>query len=115
MKYLSRLVLLILVVLMSSVAYSQTSSALPHSDTQSWNDIQLALPVNNRLDVMLLGTLRVGRDITNFVDERVGIGVSYKLNKYITVAPNYQYIAMRAQSQELRAPLHWRSDFSIAA
>ncbi|HEY6248191.1 MAG TPA: DUF2490 domain-containing protein [Pyrinomonadaceae bacterium] len=74
-------------------ATSQT--VLPHADTQTWNDVQVAIPVNDHLDVMLLGTLRIGRDISNFVDERAGVGISYKLNKYITIAPNYQYITMQ--------------------
>jgi len=36
---------------------------------------------------LLLGTPHIGRDITNFVDERAGVGLSDKLNKYVIVAP----------------------------
>jgi hypothetical protein len=70
-----------------------TSSS--RSDTQNWNDLQISHPVNKHLDLMLLGTLRIGRDLTNSVDERVGAGLSVKLNKYITLAPTYLYIGMQ--------------------
>lgn len=62
-------VVLLLLLFTAGVSPAQTSSVSPHADTQSWSDIQVAIPVNDRLDVLLLGTLRIGRDITNFMNE----------------------------------------------
>jgi len=80
-------VVLLLLLFTAGVSRAQTLSVSSHADTQSWNDIQVAIPVNDRLDVLLLGTPHIGRDITNFVDERAGVGLSDKLNKYVIVAP----------------------------
>jgi hypothetical protein len=40
----------------------------------------------------LQGTIRNGRNLDRPVDERLGIGFSFKLGKYLTVIPNYLYI-----------------------
>jgi len=68
---------------------------LPQSDTQNWNDVYLAVPILKTVDFVLLGTVRNGRDITRPVDERVGVGFSFKVGKYLTVVPNYLHIEMQ--------------------
>jgi hypothetical protein len=47
------------------------------------------------IDVNVLGTLRLGRDIHRPVDERVGVGLTVRVGKYVTVAPNFQAIGMQ--------------------
>ncbi|HSB28280.1 MAG TPA: DUF2490 domain-containing protein [Pyrinomonadaceae bacterium] len=64
----------------------------PRSDTQNWNDVYLSVPLARRVDFLLQATLRNGRDLTRPVDERFGIGFSFKLGKYLTITPNYLYI-----------------------
>lgn len=71
---------------------AQTQSA-PRDDTQSWNEVELSLPLNKRADLEFYGQLRVGRDLSHLVDERVGIGFSFKPNKYLNLEPSYRYIA----------------------
>jgi hypothetical protein len=93
---LIRLILLVfLPISASGNAQGQQANPLPRADTQVWNDIQIALPVNERFDLLLLGTLRIGRDVSHLVDERVGVGFSFKANKYFTLTPNYLYIGMQ--------------------
>jgi len=41
------------------------------------------------VDFVLYGTLRVGRNVTHPVDERIGAGFAIKVNKYLTVTPFY--------------------------
>jgi len=65
------------------------------SDTQNWNDVSLTVPIAKPVDFVLQGTLRNGRNITRPVDERIGIGFSFKLGKYLTVFPNYMHIDMQ--------------------
>jgi hypothetical protein len=69
------------------------STSSQRRDTQNWNDIQLAMALNKKVDFLLLGTLRVGRNVSRPVDERIGFGFSFKVGKYLTLAPNYLYIA----------------------
>ena len=62
-------------------------------DTQIWNDTQLAIGLNKKVDLLLLGTLRIGREVSRPVDERIGFGFSVKAGKYLTFQPSYLYIA----------------------
>ncbi len=68
---------------------------LDQTDNQQWNEVQVIIPVTKQIDFTLGGTLRIGRDFSNLVDERVGAGFSFKFGKYITVSPNYQHIGMQ--------------------
>jgi hypothetical protein len=93
MKPLGQLLLVHGFALTALVVSAQAQPA-PRADTQFWNDVQIAIPLNERVDFNLLGTLRVGRHISNFVDERAGAGFTFKINKHLTLAPNYLYVGM---------------------
>ena len=70
-------------------ARAQTPSKVPRADTQNWNDIQLTVPLEKKVDFLLQGTLRIGDNITRPIDERWGIGFVIKVNKYLTFSPSY--------------------------
>ena len=65
---------------------------VPRRDAQQWNDVQLIVPMTSKADFILLGTLRLGRDLSRPVDERIGISFSYNPTKSITLAPSYLHI-----------------------
>lgn len=67
-----------------------------HGDDQSWNDLQITIPVAKKVDLLVLGTVRFGRNFTNFIEGRAGGGVSIKLSKSISISPIYQHIETRA-------------------
>lgn len=71
------------------------SAQLDQTDNQQWTDVQLAIPVTTQFDFNLHGTLRLGRDITHLIDERVGAGFTFRINKYVTVSPHYLHIGMQ--------------------
>lgn len=71
------------------------SHAQSRSDNQQWTDVQLAVPITKDVDFNLLGGLRLGRDISHPVDERVGVGFTFRYGKYVTVAPHYLHIGMQ--------------------
>ena len=96
-----------LLVLLGGVASAQ--STVSQSDNQVWTDVQLAVPVTSTVDFNILGTLRVGRDISHPVDERIGAGFSFKFGKYVTVAPNYLHIGM----QPFRGRRVWENRLSL--
>ena len=85
------------------------AQAQSQTDNQFWNDVQLAVPVTSKVDFNILGTLRIGRDISHSVDERIGAGFSYKLGKYLTIAPNYLHIGM----QPFRGRRVWENRLSL--
>jgi len=67
------------------IAPTVAQSRVPENDTQSWNDVQFTVPMTRKVDFVLLGTLRLGDNLTTPVDERFGFGFNYKLNKYVTL------------------------------
>ncbi len=74
---------------------SLASAQAIQSDNQQWTDVQLAVPVTKNFDFNLLGTLRLGRDISRPVDERVGAGFTFRWGKYFQVSPNVLNIGMQ--------------------
>lgn len=68
-------------------ALAQTQ--IPKSDIQSWNDVQLTIPLTKKVDFLLQGTLRIGGNLSKAVDERWGFGFNYKVNKYVTLNELY--------------------------
>jgi len=64
-------------------------STVPETDNQSWNDVQLTIPMTKKADFFLQGTLRIGGNLSTPVDERWGAGFNYKLSKYVTLNELY--------------------------
>ena len=87
---LFQLAFLLLVVLTVS-AVSQTP--LPRSDNQFWNETQLIINLSEKRDLVLIGGIRLGRDWQRPVDERIGGGIAFKINKYLTIQPTYMFVA----------------------
>lgn len=84
----------LLLLALSSLASPQ-SVIPPQSDNQQWTDVNVAAPVTKNFDFNILGTLRLGRDISRPVDERVGVGFTFRWGKYFSVSPNYLHIGMQ--------------------
>jgi len=74
---------------------AQTADA---DDNQSWNDLQITVPVNKQFDFTLTGTLRFGKNITRLNDRRVAVGLVYKPNKNWSFQPFYSNIVARNAS-----------------
>jgi len=81
----------LLLLTFAGSAFAQSASSL-RSDTQQWSDIQVAVPLTKQIDFVLFGTLRIGRDVSHPVDERLGVGFAFKAGKYLTFTPNYLHI-----------------------
>lgn len=98
----------LLLCALSSLASAQAVIPL-QSDNQQWTDVQLAVPLTSSFDVNLLGTLRLGRDITRPVDERVGVGFTFRWGKYFSVSPNFLAIGM----QPFRGRKIWENRLTV--
>ena len=97
------------VALLLCALSSLASAQAIQSDNQQWTDVQLAVPVTKNFDFNLLGTLRLGRDISRPVDERVGAGFTFRWGKYVTVSPNWLQIGM----QPFRGRKVWESRLTL--
>lgn len=78
---------LVFSVLTPTPVPSQTR--VPKSDTQSWNDVSVTVPMTKQIDLVIQGTVRLGDNVTKPVDERWGIGWVFKINKYLSLNPFY--------------------------
>lgn len=64
-------------------------TAVDQTDTQQWNDVIFSLPITKQIDFNMLGTFRIGRDISHPVDERVGLGATFRIGQHLTLIPAY--------------------------
>ena len=77
------------------LSVAEAFGQVDRTDNQFWSDVQLAIPVTKDFDANILGTFRIGRDFSHPIDERVGVGFTFRFGKYFTVAPNYLGIGMQ--------------------
>ena len=82
---LTPLSLLMAVVCCAYTAVAQ--SRVPETDSQSWNDFQLTIPMTSKIDFMPQLTVRLGDDSAK--DVRWGAGFVFKVNKYLSFNPFY--------------------------
>jgi len=99
----------ILLLLLLLVSCASAQSSIDHTDNQQWTDVQVAVPVAKSFDFNMLGTLRLGRDISRPVDERVGVGFTWKLGQHWQIQPNYLHIGM----QPFRGRKIWENRLSL--
>jgi hypothetical protein len=79
----------------ASFADAQTNQLADKADNQSWNDVQLTVPISEKFDFYTALTMRFGKNVTRLNDGRYAVGVVYKPNKAITLQPFYWFIAAR--------------------
>jgi uncharacterized protein DUF2490 len=96
-RSLAVLIVIVLISIHCRDASAQTATPtppppVPRRDTQQWNDVQLIVPMTSKVDFILLGTLRLGRNLSRPVDERIGISFSVNPTKSVTLAPSYLHI-----------------------
>ena len=85
-----RLVLVfIFTVLLRAGVCATAQTKVPKADTQSWNDVQVTVPINKKFEFVLLGTIRFGDNLRKPVDGRWGIRFNYTLEKHITLQTFY--------------------------
>ncbi len=84
-----RLPVLFLATIFVCAGYSRAQTKVPKADTESWNDVQLTIPLSKKVDFLIQGTVRIGGNLTTPVDERWGFGFNYRVQKYITLNELY--------------------------
>lgn len=100
---MNKLNFLIASILLIFVGAAFPQNRAPERDVQFWTDTQIIFPLlkkkddkgkeSDKLTFSLLGTFRAGRNVTHPVDERIGFGFDYQINKYLSFTPSYLYRA----------------------
>lgn len=101
MKIKSLIVLIILLWVSISVN-SQTPPLVEQDDIQSWNDIQLTVPMTKQFDFWTTVTMRFGKNSSRLNDGRYAIGFVYKPDKAWSIQPFYWFIRARNSRGQFR-------------
>lgn len=91
-----------LILLIFCAAFAFAQATVDRDDNQSWNDVQLTVPVGEQFDFTLSGTFRFGKNITRLNDRRVAVGFVYKPKKYLSFQPFYWNIVARNSSGKFK-------------
>ncbi len=87
----------------SVLAKTQTGQLITDDENiQSWNDLQLIVPMTKYFDFYTALTLRFGKNVTRLNDERYAIGFVYKPTKSLSIQPFYWYIDARNSRSQFR-------------
>jgi hypothetical protein len=81
---------------------AQTPPLLDQDDIQSWNDVQLTVPMTKQFDFVTQITGRFGKNVTRVNDGRFQIGFVYKPNKSWTLQPFLWFIRARNARGQFR-------------
>lgn len=91
----------LLILVSASFVFGQSTP--PETDFQIWHETQFILPVIkakdakgksfDRFSLLFITSLRLGQNRLAPVDERIGGGFDYVVNKYLNITPTYLYVA----------------------
>ncbi len=94
--------LLVFVVLSAVPVYAQTTQLQDDEDNQSWNDVQLTVPMSKAFDLQTRATLRFGKDVSRLTDYRFLIGPVWKATKSLSISPFIWLIRARNAAGRFR-------------
>jgi len=81
---------------------AQTPPLVEQDDFQSWNDLQITVPMSKQVDFVTQATMRFGKNISRLNDGRFQIGFVYKPNKSWSFQPFYWFIRARNSRSQFR-------------
>jgi hypothetical protein len=82
-------------------AHAQAAAA-DEEDFQSWNDLQLTVPLTKHFDFLTQVTMRFGKNVTRLHDGRFQIGFVWKPHKSWSFTPFYWHIRARNAAGRFR-------------
>lgn len=82
--------------------FTDAQALVDQDDFQSWNEIQLTVPMSKHFDFYTSITERFGKNVTQINDSRFAIGFVYKPNKTWSFQPFYWNIQMRNSRNQFR-------------
>jgi hypothetical protein len=85
---------------LSCVLVAQSSSN--DSDFQSWNDLQITVPLTKKLDLYTVTTIQFGGNLTNVDNTRFAAGVTVKPTKRFSITPYLLVLSDRNSNNEFR-------------
>lgn len=87
---------LVIVLMLYSAGFIKAQTNVSDSDAQSWNDVQLIVPMTGKIDFLTQITNRFGDNFARFIDGRYLFGFVLKPNKSLSITPFYWYVTARS-------------------
>jgi hypothetical protein len=87
-------VLTVFILIFAAAGFSQTA-VQDDEDIQSWNDLQITVPLSKSVDFFTKFTMRLGKNITRATDERIAVGYVWKPVRNLSISPFYWYVRAR--------------------
>ncbi len=87
--------LLLIVVFSAAPGHAQTATLADDTDIQSWNDIQLTVPMTKHFDFQTQFAFRFGKNVSKLNDGRYTIGFVWKPHKSFSINPFYTHLGAR--------------------
>jgi Protein of unknown function (DUF2490) len=72
-------------------ARAQSASQFPRNDVQGWTDLEATHDLQKKVQLTMNGALRWSDDASHVVYRRAGAGLAFKVNKYLTLSPYFNY------------------------
>lgn len=82
--------------------FAVAQTAADEEDFQSWNDLQLTVPMTKHFDFFTQVTMRFGKNVTRLNDGRYAVGFIWKPTKSLSVSPFYWHIGARNSAGRFR-------------
>lgn len=98
----NKLIVLTILLLGLISVKSQIPPLVAADDIQSWNDVQLTVPMSKQFDFYTSVTMRFGKNISRLNDGRYAIGFTYKPDKSWLIQPFYWFINARNSRGQFR-------------
>ncbi|HEV8591520.1 MAG TPA: DUF2490 domain-containing protein [Pyrinomonadaceae bacterium] len=92
----------LLLILGSLAAFAAGPAAQDDEDFQSWNDVQLTVPMSKLVDFQTKVTMRFGKNVTRLNDGRWQFGFVFKPTKSFSITPFFWLIRARNASGQFR-------------
>jgi hypothetical protein len=85
----------LLLILGSLAIFAAGQIVQDDEDFQSWNDVQLTVPMSKLVDFQTRVTTRFGKNVTRLNDSRWQFGFVFKPTKALSITPFYWHIRAR--------------------
>src|SRR5229473_4106680 len=66
-------------------------TAASNADWQFWPEVDVSIKLSQRVSVLGMGTLHLGKNVSDLNEEQAGVGFNFILNKYLSFSPAYRY------------------------
>jgi Protein of unknown function (DUF2490) len=74
------------------LSVSAQQAAPSNSDLQFWPEVDVSIKLNGRVSLLCMGTVHLGKNVSDLNDEETGVGLNFKLNKYFSLTPSYRHV-----------------------